>query len=198
MKLVQVDDKERVMTIIAVYGPNFNDKVEEKDKFWEEVISTTDDAKGILFITEDFNGRISKKDDRYKIVIGEHREESRNDNGKRMLHFCLNHNVAITNTSKHKYTLVQHNKEDKSIIDYVLVERENRSSILDVKIRRGAGIHSDNDLVEAKIEEHLEGILTKKNLAVRFGDLAGQFIEPVLLNQRSWKSRSSSSRATTE
>ncbi|KAI4469197.1 endonuclease/exonuclease/phosphatase superfamily [Holotrichia oblita] len=119
------DSKEKMMTIISVYGPNDNDKSEEKDKFWEELTLTSEDVRGTLFIAGDFNSRVGKNNDRYKAVLGQHREETRNDNGKRMLDFCLNHRLLVTNSffkhkDIHKYTRVQHNKGEHSIIDYVL------------------------------------------------------------------------------
>ncbi|KAK9704025.1 hypothetical protein QE152_g28540 [Popillia japonica] len=38
------DSKKKTMTIISVYGPNDNDKIEEKEKFWEELTSTSEDG----------------------------------------------------------------------------------------------------------------------------------------------------------
>lgn len=67
-----------------------------------------------------------------------------------------------------KYNKVQVNRVEKSIINYIIVQRENRQSILGVKERRGPKIYSDHYLVVANIKEEIkEGNLCniqKKNL----------------------------------
>lgn len=157
---VELKYKTHVKTIIAVYGPNEDKRIEEKDKFWEDLSVTVGAAKGIIFVAGDINGRVGKGDHTYT-TIGKHGEDERNNNGKRLLDFCTIHDLIVTNTfyehkDIHKYTRVEPSRGEQSIIDYILVERENRTIIRDVAVKRGYEISSDHYLLIAEIKEKEE------------------------------------------
>ncbi|XP_044759762.1 uncharacterized protein LOC123317348 [Coccinella septempunctata] len=69
-----------IKTIIVVYGPNEDDNTETKDKFWEDLTMVTEEAKGIIIILGDFNGRVGRMDRMYKEVMGPFGENIRNNN----------------------------------------------------------------------------------------------------------------------
>lgn len=145
-------------TIISIYGPDENERANEKDKFWEELTTITEEARGTLYLVGDFNSRVGKKDIEYKTIIGKHGEEERNNNGRRLLDFCQLQNLIITNTfyqhkEIHKYTREQRSRGEKSIIDYIIVQKEERKNILDVRVKRGAEIYSDHYLLIGKIKQ---------------------------------------------
>ncbi|CAH0558552.1 unnamed protein product [Brassicogethes aeneus] len=147
--------KNILKTIIIVYGPNENDTKDIKDKFWEKLSLATEGSRGELYIAGDFNSRVGKKDKTYNTVIGDYGENTRNNNGKRMLDFCIFHNLIITNTfferkNIHKYTREVKSRDEKSIIDFILIERANRKMVLDTRVRRGPEIGSDHFLVVSK------------------------------------------------
>lgn len=156
-----VNKNKNAKTIIVIYGPNEDDTAENKNKFWEELTKATEEAEGKIFIMGDFNSRVGKKDDIYKTVVGMHGETVRNNNGERMLDFCIINRLIITNTffehkDIHKYTREIKSRNEKSIIDYILVEEDNRQIVLDTKVRRGPEIDSDHYLVITKLREELE------------------------------------------
>ncbi|XP_044755085.1 craniofacial development protein 2-like [Coccinella septempunctata] len=96
-------------TIIGVYGPNEDDKKEEKDHFWNELTLVLEEARGTIYIAGDFNGRVGKRSNQQTRCIGEHGEDVLNSNGKRLLEFCEIHGFIIGNTffehkDIHKYT----------------------------------------------------------------------------------------------
>lgn len=160
------DNSGDCMSIIVVYGPNEDDKVEEKDKFWEDLSMITEDARENIYIAGDFNSRVGQRDNIYNKSIGKYGEKARNNNGVRMLNFCQLHDLIVTNTHYqhkdiHKYTREQHTRGEKSIIDYILTPRTQRRRVIDVKVNRGAEIYSDHYLVVAKINENLEEQSTK-------------------------------------
>ena len=138
--LVELESqKGKYFTIIVVYGPNEDEKVEVKDKFWKELSEVTEETKGNKYIVSDFNSRVGKRDEIYKRVIGIYGEEMRNNNGRRMLDFCLLHDLIVTNTfyqhrNIHKFTREQPNRGEKSIIGYILVERTNWKMIMDTRV----------------------------------------------------------------
>lgn len=180
-------------TIISIYGPDENERASEKDKFWEELTTTTEEARGTLYLVGDFNSRVGKKDIEYKTIIGKHGEEKRNNNGRRLLDFCQLQNLIITNTfyqhkEIHKYTREQQNRGEKSIIDYIIVQKEERKNILDVRVKRGAEIYSDHYLVIGKIKQRdkeigkngtikKESQRTIKNYKLRDKDIASRYTQ---------------------
>lgn len=153
---------EETVTIIAAYGPNEDEKVEIKNKFWEDLNEVTEQCKGKIFVAGDLNGRVGN-DNSGSSAIGKHGEEKRNSNGTRILEYCLLNNMVVTNTffqhkEIHKYTREGKSKSERSVIDYILSERNNRRDVLDVRVRRGPEIYSDHYLLVAKMrkkpEEH--------------------------------------------
>lgn len=149
------------LTIIIVYGPNEDDSAINKDNFWQQLTVIMEEINGKIYIAGDFNARVGTKDEIYKEVIGKHGEKIRNNNGKRMLDFCILHNLLVTNTfyehkDIHKYTRVVESRNEKSIIDYILIEKNNRSAVMDTKVRRGPEIGSDHYLLITKIREKNE------------------------------------------
>ena len=136
-------------TFIIVYAPNEDEKAEVKNLFWEELTLIMEVCRGKVFVIGDFNGRVGRADDVYGEVVGKHGEDIRNNNGRRLLEFSQLNNLIITNTfyshkNIHKYTREVPSRNEKSIIDYILVQRDNRRAIKDVKVRRGAKIGSSN------------------------------------------------------
>lgn len=156
---VELGNIDEIITVISVYGPDENEKAEEKERFWETLTTATEEAKGTIYIAGDFNSRVGKEDIENKAIVGRQGEETRNNNGKRMLEFCRLQDLIITNTffqhkDVHKYTRTQPNRREKSIIDYILAQRERRKNVLDVKVRRSAEIYSDHFLLVAKIRQN--------------------------------------------
>lgn len=141
-------------TILVVYGPNEDGRVAEKDAFWERLNEIVEDVRGRLIVIGDINGRVGKKDEETGEVIGMHGEEERNNNGRRLINFCILNDMIVANTffqhkEIHKYTREVKSRGEKSIIDYVLINRGNRKEVVDVRVRRGPEIYSDHYLLEA-------------------------------------------------
>jgi Reverse transcriptase (RNA-dependent DNA polymerase)/Endonuclease-reverse transcriptase len=147
-------------TIIVVYGPNEDEKAAEKDEFWKKLNETVENVKDRMIIIGDFNGRVGKRDEESSDVIGVQGENTRNRNGVRLINFCILNQLIVTNTfyqhkDIHKYTREVKSRGERSIIDYVIVNRENRREVIDVRVYRGAEIYSDHFLVIAKIKMKL-------------------------------------------
>lgn len=152
------DLNNEVKTIIVVYGPNEDNSTETKEQFWDELTTITEEAIGTVVILGDFNGRVGRRDSMYKEVMGPFGEDIRNNNGERLLNFCILNNMLVTNTlfehkNIHRYTREMSSRGEKSIIDYILVQKEKRAIVLDTKVRRGPEIGSDHYVVTAKIKD---------------------------------------------
>ena len=96
-------------------------------------------------------------------MVGREGEATTSPNGERRIDFCLENNMKIANTffphkDIHKYTRVNSEKKEKSILDYIIVSSSLFYSTMDVRVSRGAEIYSDHHLVIAKIR-----LLTEEN-----------------------------------
>ena len=145
------------ITLIIAYGPNEDDKATNKDEFWNALADITENSNGKIFILGDLNGRVGKRDNTYNKVLGPYGEDIRNNNGKRILEFCQVQDFLVTNSffqhkDTNKYTREVISRKEKSIIDYILVQRENRRLITDVKVNKEAEIFSDHYLLAAKVK----------------------------------------------
>lgn len=140
-----------------MYAPNEDDTALSKDKFWEELTVTTENCQDNIFVLGDFNSRVGRTDNKTANVLGKYGEEKINNNGKRMLQYCTLNDLIISNTfykhrDIHKYTRTSEKRKENSIIDYILVQSNNRRFITDVRVFRSAEIFSDHYLVIAKVK----------------------------------------------
>jgi len=55
----------------------------------------------------------------------------------------------------HKYTRVVTSRNEKSIIDLILIEKAEKSKLIDVRVKRGSEIGSDHYLVEAQLKHNI-------------------------------------------
>lgn len=163
-KLLKVElqiDKQNKITLVIVYGPGEDEIARKKDEFWEQISEITESINGRVLLLGDFNGRVGKRNNDPIDVIGNQGEIHRNNNGERLISFCVNNNLIVTNTfykhkDIHKFTREVKSRNEKSIIDYFLVNRTYRNEIRDVKVRRGPEIYSDHYLVVAKVRLGIE------------------------------------------
>ncbi|XP_030763520.1 craniofacial development protein 2-like [Sitophilus oryzae] len=154
MVQLRLEDKNTIH-ILILYGPNEDEKAELKYKFWDEVTEVVDSLNGDIIVLGDLNGRVGIQDYESGDDIGKNGEAIRNNNGTRIIEFCIQNYLLIMNTffrhkEIHQYTREVKSRNEKSIIDYVLVCKRLRRYIKDVRVKRGPEINSDHYLVLAK------------------------------------------------
>src|SRR5699024_2750556 len=120
-------------------------------------------STGAKMIIGDLNARVGRKDHTTADVIGIQGENKRNDNGRRLIDYCIGDDLIIANTFHehkeiHKIAREVRSRGEKSIIDYIIMERGSRKLIKDTNITRSAEIFSDHYLLTAKVEEGMEEI----------------------------------------
>ncbi|XP_072389510.1 uncharacterized protein [Diabrotica undecimpunctata] len=108
-------DNSEVTTILVTYGPNDDEPLKVKEEYWEELNDAIKNVKGRIVILGDMNSRVGKRDDDNIDILGMQGEDTRNDNGRRMIDFCMENNWIITNTffehkDIHKFTRSQEQK----------------------------------------------------------------------------------------
>ncbi|XP_063933559.1 craniofacial development protein 2-like [Zophobas morio] len=149
-------DEDEFWTVIIVYGPNENDNKNSKDKFWDELQEVYEKSSSPILIVVDLNGRVGNEARNSNGVIGSFGETIKNKNGELLIDFCNSNGLIILNTwfqhkEIHKFTRVAPARNEKSIIDYIITEKNLRNKIHDVKVGRLPELGSDHFLVVAKI-----------------------------------------------
>ncbi|XP_076105824.1 uncharacterized protein LOC143074160 [Mytilus galloprovincialis] len=110
----------------------------------------------VLTIFGDFNAKVGSTNIGSEEVMGKHGLGEINNNGERLVEMCTMNNLVIGGTifehkNIHKATWVSPNGKVKNQIDHILINKKWRSSLIDVKVKRGADVYSDHHLVIGKI-----------------------------------------------
>ncbi|VDN53320.1 unnamed protein product [Dracunculus medinensis] len=147
------------ISVISVYAPTLSADDRDKDKFYAELQLLTKSLPkdDIIIIGGDWNARVGHNAAAMTSTIGKYGIGDRCANGER-LRYAEEHELFVTNICfrHHKKHLVTWNSPDNqhfNQIDYILVNRRWKSSVLDSRSYRGTGnLHgSDHVMVRAKI-----------------------------------------------
>ena len=151
------------MHIFQVYAPQQGLTNQIKEQFYEELESEIEllpDNENII-IMGDLNGRVGLDRTNVGNVIGPFGEATRNDDGERLIDWCLLNNMSIMNgffkqRDSHKFTRYRWNRntgqfDQKSIIDYFL--SSDKRIFNNVKVLPGDSMDSDHRLVIAIITQ---------------------------------------------
>jgi len=81
---------DKLVTCICAYAPQTGRSAEEKDPFWDQMISVTGSipASELIVVGGDLNGHIGTNVDGYDGVHGGYGFGERNADGERILEFC--------------------------------------------------------------------------------------------------------------
>ena len=121
----------------------------------------------MLILMGDLNAKIGSNNTDRERVMGRHGDGNMNENGELLADFCAINNLIVGGTlfphkTCHKVTWVSPDHQTENQIDHIIIKQRFRSSLQDVKARRGAYIGSDHHLVVAKIKIRLSA--SKKQL----------------------------------
>ena len=156
---------ERIV-IVGVYGPGMERSENEREVFWEslnECLSTFDDNERIV-VLGDLNAKVGDRG--VDGVIGKYGVPGVNENGERLVEVCIERRLSVGNTwfqkrMIQKYTRERENGQERSLIDYVLVDERSKRFLEDVNVYRGAaGGMSDHYLVEAIVR--MKGVVKRE------------------------------------
>lgn len=149
----------RHATLISVYAPTLDSNEDIKDSFYghlNEVLRTIPREDKII-ILGDFNARVGSNQHLWEGVIGHHGVGSCNDNGFRLLSFCSQHDLTITNTmfrlrDMHKTTWMHPRSKTWHLLDYVIVRRKDMRDVMITRSMRGADGWTDHRLVRSVLK----------------------------------------------
>ena len=115
--------------------------------------------KEVPFIIQDWNAKVGTQET--PGVTGKFGLGVQNEAGQRLIEFCQENALVITNTlfQQHKrrfYTWTSLDGQPQNQIDYILYSQRWRSCIQSAKIRLGADCGSDHELLIAKFRLKLK------------------------------------------
>ena len=174
------------MTVVVYYAPQEDKSEDEKDEFYERLNNTVQETPrhDVLIVLGDLNAKVGQDNDTREQTYGrEGLSQETNDNGERLIEFCEYNNLTIGGTifkhkEIHKYTWTSPDGHTKNQIDHIMINKKWRTSLLDVKTKRGADIASDHELLVAKIRLKLRNAKPGSQRKVKFdtGKLQDQHI----------------------
>ena len=151
---VNTELKDKNIKIIVAYGPNEDEAREKREEFYHQLQLILDKAKPTqeILILGDLNARVGNNQENCFGAIGKEGEIMKSPNGELLLDICMHNNLKIANTFFkhkliHKWTRVCENKNQRSIIDYIIVSNNLFYNTNDVRVKRGAELFTDHFLV---------------------------------------------------
>ncbi|KAL9987722.1 hypothetical protein ACROYT_G002072 [Oculina patagonica] len=109
----------------------------------------------LLILLGDANAKVGSDNTGWEGTLGNEGLGIMNDNGLRFASLCTENSLVIGGTcfqhkDIHKYTWTSPNGHGQNQIGHIAIRRRFRSSLLDVKVQRGADEASDHRLVRCK------------------------------------------------
>uniref|UniRef100_A0A0L8HA70 Endonuclease/exonuclease/phosphatase domain-containing protein n=1 Tax=Octopus bimaculoides TaxID=37653 RepID=A0A0L8HA70_OCTBM len=155
--------EEEVVRVICGYGLQSGRGIAEKEQFFNEMVNEWDlqQVDELVLGISDFNGHVGKRIQRFEGVHGGNGIGKRNLEGRMLLEFCDEKELYVVNmrfrkTEKRKVTFNAGGNETE--IDFMLVGRENRKYLRDVKAIPGELQHRlvVADLDKRKVKKHVK------------------------------------------
>ncbi|KAL1267682.1 hypothetical protein QQF64_033045 [Cirrhinus molitorella] len=121
----------------------------------------------MLLITGDMNAKVGTDNSNYEKAMGTHGHGTKNNNGERLVDFCLNNNLVIGGTifphkNIHKLTWKSPDGRTINQIDHIIINCKWRRSLQDVRAYRGADAYSDHYLLVATIKLKLKKLVLQR------------------------------------
>ncbi|CAF1524840.1 unnamed protein product [Adineta ricciae] len=160
--------------IIAAYAPTEVNSDQSKNEFYIKLRELLDalPRKDLILIAGDLNAQVGSNRQGWEDVHGNYGIGNMNDNGLRLLSFAAANELTIENSLfrhplKHQLTWRAPNGKDMSVLDYFLVRRRFRTSLMYVRTMRGADCASDHHLVRTIIQIRLKRPCPKSTTSKR-------------------------------
>ena len=155
----RLESRHQKTTIIQCYSPT-NDATEDaKTSFYEELQSVVDRVprRDILLLMGDLNAKVGVDNAGRGEAMGQQGIGQMNENGELLADFCIINRLVIGGTlfphkQLHKPTWVSPDGRTTNQIDHIAISSRWRSSLLDVRAKRGADVASDHHLVIGEVK----------------------------------------------
>ena len=160
---VRLQGKPLNITVIQLYAPTSNVEEAEAEQFYEDLQDLLEltPKNDVLFIKGDWNAKVGSQETpgvTGKFVLG-----MRSEAGQRLIEFCQENALVITNTlfqhnKRRLYTWTSPDSQHRNQIDYILCSQRWRSSIQSTKTRPGTDCGSDHELLITKFRLKLKKV----------------------------------------
>ena len=144
-------------TLFQVYAPTSQSTEDEIEQFYTKLQREIDRCANNdqIMVMGDFNAKVGNQE--CPGVMGKFGYGDPNERGLRLIEFCQENKLVITNTmfnhrASRKWTWESPNHRDFNMIDYILIQQRWRSSICNTRAFPGIHIGSDHKLVMTAIK----------------------------------------------
>jgi hypothetical protein len=157
------------MTVVAAYAPtNTKDNEKEASEYYKLLSDVTSEIpKGdMIMMMGDLNARVAWSDEHSKVMGRYTMDKETNENGYRLIDFCIHNDLHIMNTyfrhkKIHQGTWQHPSTKEWHMIDYILTNKRYKSSIEDIRVYRGADMKTDHHLLITRVRLHLAAKRTR-------------------------------------
>ena len=156
--------RQNNLTLIQCYAPTNDSEDHLKDSFYLRLQAEIEHVpmQDLIIIMGDLNAKVGADNSGSDRVMGRHASGIIDENGERLVEFSTTNNLVIGGTlfphrEIHKIAWCSPNGIHRNQIDHLMINGKWRSSLRDVKVRRGADIGGDHHLVTACLELKLKG-----------------------------------------
>ncbi|CAK1604149.1 unnamed protein product, partial [Parnassius mnemosyne] len=141
--------------VLGIYAPDMSKPTYIREQFWELVRMVLMKCKvnENIVILGDLR-RVGVRRLGYERILGTFGDESINENGESLLAVCVEKNLVVTNTFFHHkkiHTYTWERGDDRSMIDFIIVDQRMRSAVVDTRVYRGSNVGTDHYLVLCRI-----------------------------------------------
>ncbi|KAK7097079.1 hypothetical protein V1264_004109 [Littorina saxatilis] len=151
--------KRRInLDIIQCYAPTNDTEEEDKEEFYNRMATIIQKcpSRNIIIVMGDLNAKIGSDNRGYEEIMGQQGLGEMNDNGERLADLCATNNLVIGGSlfqhkRIHKATWISPDLSTENQIDHVCIGKKFRRSLQDVRVRRGADVASDHQLLVARL-----------------------------------------------
>ncbi|KAK7095834.1 hypothetical protein V1264_005198 [Littorina saxatilis] len=151
--------KRRInLDIIQCYAPTNDTEEEDKEEFYNRMATIIQKcpSRNITIVMGDLNAKIGSDNRGYEEIMGQQGLGEMNDNGERLADFCATNNLVIGGSlfqhkRIHKATWISPDLSTENQINHVCIGKKFRRSLQDVRVRRGADVASDHQLLVARL-----------------------------------------------
>ena len=149
--------------LVSCYAPTLCSSDQEKDNFYNQLRNVISGVrhKDKIILLGDFNARVGSDFQSWEGVLGNHGVGRMNSNGLRLLSFCKEFDMCITNTSFQqkncfKTTWMHPRSKDWHIIDYVITKRRDRKDFKLTRSFHTTCYLSDHALLRSKTQFRID------------------------------------------
>ena len=147
------------ISVVQVYAPDSARSEEECDEFYFTLQSVIDQIhkKDVLIVMGDFNAIVGMDNTGRSDIMGTFGHGKLNARGERLLDFCRENELFLTNTifkhrHRRKVTWRSPDGKTENMIDYILISKRWKSSVLDTVALPGADFDSDHTLLMSRFK----------------------------------------------